>query len=414
MRAAPGWFRDAKFGIMIHWGLYSIPGWAPLDDDVVRLLESGQAAPAGNDDPLARHSYAEWYQNSALLDGPTREYHQSTWGGCDYGDFRGAFGEAVRKWCAQPWADLFAQANARYVVPVTKHHDGFLLWPSDLPNPHRTGWSTSRDVIGELADAVRAHGMRYGLYYSGGPDWTFGHLPIRRIADIPHSIPDTPEYHRYVDAHWRELIRRYRPSILWNDIGSPPGAEPATLIADYYAQIPDGVVNDRFGTADPDVRTPEYARRADIDTEVWETVRAAGLSFGWNRQETEILTAAGLALLLADVVSKNGNLLLGVTPDDRGEIPAPQRDLLLGIGGWLDVHGEAIFGTRPWTRAEATTAAGRPVRFTSRGDVVYGIVPGAGGDPAAGVELPAGSPVRIIGPDAFAFSPSGPGRLDGR
>lgn len=239
---------------------------------------TGAADPDGEvaGDPLARHSYAEWYRNSMLLDGPTRAYHETTFPGRDYGDFCEPFAAAGRDWSPSDWATLFASAGARYVIPVTKHHDGFLLWPSTVDNPRRSPWRVERDVIGELGEAVRAHGMRYGLYYSGGPDWTFDHLPIRRLADIPASIPSSPEYVRYVDAHWRELIDRYRPSILWNDIGYPPAADPARLIADFYASTPDGVVNDRFGTPDPDVRTPEYARRADIDPDVWECVRAIG------------------------------------------------------------------------------------------------------------------------------------------
>jgi alpha-L-fucosidase len=417
VRDTPAWFRDAKFGIIIHWGLYSVPGWAPLDDSVVRLLEAGREGPDGDpaSDPLARHSYAEWYQNSALLDGPTRDYHRATYGGRDYGDFRAPFADAVRGWAPESWAELFAASGARYVIPVTKHHDGFLLWPSTIAHPNRTGWSTERDVIGELGEAVRDRDLRYGLYYSGGPDWTFDHLPIRRMVDVASSVPDGREYVRYVDAHWRELIRRYRPSILWNDIGYPPAAEPDRLIADYYAEIPDGVVNDRFGAAQHDVRTPEYARRAEIDPEVWETVRAVGLSFGWNRQETEFLSVAELVRLLVDVVSKNGNLLLGVTPDDRGDIPPPQQKLLHGIGRWLAVHGEAIYGTRPWTTAEATTGDGLPVRFTRRHsehrDILYGIVPGASAAAAAartipGLHIPAGSRVRAVGTDAFAVEPA--------
>lgn len=402
-RPTPAWFRDAKFGIMIHWGLYSVPGWAPLDDALVRVLAGGDSDVGV--DPLVRNCYAEWYWNSMLLDGPTREHHATVHGGRDYGDFRGPFLDAVRGWAPASWAALFAAAGARYVVPVTKHHDGFLLWPSTVDNPHRTDWRVDRDVIGELGDAVRAHGMRYGLYYSGGPDWTFDHLPIRRMADVHASIPSGDRYLRYVDAHWRELITRYRPDILWNDIGFVPGADPSPLIADYYAEHPDGLVNDRFGTADPDVRTPEYSRRADIDPETWECVRGVGLSFGWNRQESVLLTVGELVALLSDVASKNGNLLLGVAPDDRGRIPAPQAELLRGVGAWLAEHGEAVYGTRPWERAEATTADGQQVRFTQRGETLYGLIPNAVGnvlDLAATVaDLPGGKP-RRVGRDAFA------------
>ncbi|GAA4704317.1 alpha-L-fucosidase [Phytohabitans rumicis] len=382
VRVTADWFRDAKFGIMIHWGLYSIPAWAPLDDAVVRVLSQGGHSPDGDpeSDPLFRNCYAEWYQNSYLLTGsPTWHHHKEVYGDRPYEDFAGDFRAAVEGWDAAGWADLFAAAGARYVVPVTKHHDGFALWPSRTPNPYRDGWSTERDVVGELGAAVRAQGMRYGLYYSGGLDWTFGNVPIHRQIDVEFSIPNTPEYARYVNAHWRELIDRYEPSMLWNDIGYPAGGDPERLFAEYYARVPDGVVNDRFMSEHSDIRSPEYEIRPDIDPHVWETVRGLGLSFGWNRQETaaQLLSATELVHLLVDVVSKNGNLLLGVAPDDRGEIPAGQADVLREVGRWLAANGEAIYGTRPWTTAEATTADGLPVRFTRRGDTRYAIVLGA-------------------------------------
>jgi alpha-L-fucosidase len=403
VRETPAWYRDAKFGIMTHWGLYSVPGWAPLDDALVRVLAAGEDGPDGDgtDDPLTRNCYAEWYQNTMALDGPTRAYHRDVWHDRDYGDFRQAFNEAVARWDPASWAELFAESGAKYVVPVTKHHDGFLLWPSTVHNPHRTDWATARDVVGELGDAVRASGMRYGLYYSGGLDWTFGPAPIRRMRDVESSGPTDPAYARYADAHWRELITRYRPSILWNDINYPAAAEPDRLIADYYAAVPDGIVNDRFRTASPDIRNPEYRQLAEIDPRPWETVRGAGISFGWNRQETEFLSVAGLVGLLVDVVSKNGNLLLGVTPDDRGRIPGPQQELLRGTGEWLALHGEAIYGTRPWHTASAETTDGEQVWFTTRGDTVYGIAPGTA-DPLAvarGLRLPE---PRAIGTDVFA------------
>ncbi|GAB3973272.1 alpha-L-fucosidase [Plantactinospora veratri] len=202
-RETPAWYRDAKFGIMIHWGLYSVPGWAPLDDEVVRLLGAGRTGPDDStpddsaeavrrSDPLARHSYAEWYQNTYLLDGPTRAYHRRVYGDRPYADFRTEFVAAVRDWDPAPWAELCAAAGARYVVPTGKHHDGYLLWPSAHPNPHLPDWQTGRDVIGELGAAVRDRGLRYGLYYSGGLDWTFGNLPIRRMVDVAASVPDSP------------------------------------------------------------------------------------------------------------------------------------------------------------------------------------------------------------------------------
>ncbi|WP_410811665.1 alpha-L-fucosidase [Micromonospora sp. 067-2] len=405
-REVPAWYRDAKFGIMIHWGLYSVPAWAPLDDEVVSLLGDGRTAPVVDSevDPLARHSYAEWYQNTYLLDGPTRAHHRETYGDRSYADFRSEFEDSVRSWDPAPWADLCAASGARYVVPVSKHHDGFLLWPSSTPNPTVPDWSTARDVIGELATAVRTVGLRYGVYYSGGLDWTFGNLPIRRMADIPDGVPTSPEYARYVDAHWRELIERYRPSMLWNDIGYPRAGDPHELIDDYYTQVPDGVVNDRFEAKTCDVQTPEYRLRVDIDPVVWETVRGLGLSFGWNRQETaeQLLSSTELVHLLADVVSKNGNLLLGITPDDRGVIPGEQAETLRTLGRWLSTYGEAIYDTRPWHTAEAVTGDGVPVRFTQRDDTLYAIVLGTPGRHLTipGLELGPGARARILGADA--------------
>ncbi|MGI5153123.1 alpha-L-fucosidase [Plantactinospora sp. CA-294935] len=414
-RETPAWYRDAKFGIMIHWGLYSVPAWAPLDDEVVRLLGAGRTGPdestpdgtagaAEHSDPLARHSYAEWYQNTYLLDGPTRAYHRRAHGDRPYADFRTELVAAVRDWDPAPWADLCAAAGARYVVPTSKHHDGYLLWPSAHPNPHLPQWQTGRDVVGELGAAVRDRGLRYGLYYSGGLDWTFGNLPIRRMADVAASVPDAPGYARYVDAHWRELIDRYRPSVLWNDIGYPPAGDPDRLVAEYYAAVPDGVVNDRFSRDGADVRTPEYGTRSEIDPAPWETVRALGLSFGWNRQETaeHLLSATEVVRLLADVVSKNGNLLLGITPDDRGVVPAAQRAVLHEVGRWLADHGEAIYGTRPCEVPAAVTSAGVPVRFTRRDDVRYLIVLGDPGPEfgVPGLSLPPGARLRVVGPAA--------------
>jgi alpha-L-fucosidase len=373
------WFRDAKFGIMIHWGLYSIPAWAPLDERLTQLLGEVGHGPDGDpeSDPLFTNSYSEWYQNSYLLEGsPTWHHHREVYGDRPYEDFASDFHAVVAGWDPHSWASLFASAGARYVVPVTKHHDGFLLWPSKIPNPFRQGWATARDVVGELGDAVREAGMRYGLYYSGGLDWTFGNVPIRRMIDVEFSIPDAPEYARYVNAHWRELIERYEPSILWNDIGYPPDGEPLRLFDEYYARVPDGVINDRFGVERYDVRNPEYGLRAGIDPQVWETVRGLGLSFGWNRVEPpeSMLSGTQLIHMLVDVVSKNGNLLLGVAPDDRGSIPASQAAVLREVGDWLALNGEAIYATRPWHTPAAITEDGDQVRFTTRDDKLYAIV----------------------------------------
>ncbi len=378
----PSWFADAKLGIFVHWGPYSVPAWARTGVSMPDL------AKAGWDKAFASNPYAEWYWNTlAFPDSATRAHHDATYGpDFPYERFAEHFRAATRDWNPDPWARLFARAGARYVVLTTKHHDGFLLWPSAHRSPRMADWQSERDLVGDLTRSVRAAGMRMGLYYSGGIDWPFEGRPVRDIAGLMKAIPQSPEYARYVDAHWRELIERYAPSVLWNDIGYPKAAEPLRLMADYYARVPDGVVNNRFTTfgyeaseRHHDFTTPEYAVLADAVANKWEACRGVGNSFGWNRAETvaDLLSVEKLVHLFVDVVAKNGNLLLNVGPTGDGSIPWSQAERLLGLGGWLDINGEAIFGTRPWIRASASTSDGQEVRFTRKADAVYAIVLGA-------------------------------------
>ncbi|MEO3853825.1 alpha-L-fucosidase [Acrocarpospora sp. B8E8] len=393
-RQTPAWFRDAKLGVLIHWGLYSVPGWAPLDESLVELLTDDEIRPHVSDepDPLVAHPFSEWYQNSLAIEGsPTWTYHRATYATMPYRQFQAPFATALTEWDPAEWAELFATAGIRYAVPVAKHHDGYRMWPSAVPHPD--GWTAPRDVVGDVAAAIREKGLRLGVYYSSGLDWSFANLPVRRMVEVRDSCPPGPEYAAYVDAHWRELIDRYRPDILWNDMGYP--GDPAAVFRDYYARVPDGVVTDRFWTGSYDVATPNYARRHVIDTRPWEVARPVGVSYGWNRQEgpEHTLTGSQLVHLLLDVVSKNGNLLLGVSPDDRGRIPQIQQRSLAELGAWLAVHGEAVYGTRPWTTPESTTQDGLPVRFTVKGEALYVhlLGPAAGETVVNGLHLPSGT-----------------------
>jgi alpha-L-fucosidase len=172
--------------------------------------------------------------------------------------------------------------------------------------------------------------------------------------------------------------------LLWNDITSPLLADLTALFADYLAAVPDGVINDRWGRdpalLPPHFRSVEYDVRNEIADDKWEAVRGIGRTFGFNRNQRveDYGTAEKYIHLLIDVVSKNGNLLLNVGPMADGTIPAPQVDVLHALGAWLDLYGEAIFATRPWTRFAGTTAEGLAVRFTQSrdGDVVYALVLG--------------------------------------
>jgi alpha-L-fucosidase len=224
------------------------------------------------------------------------------------------------------------------------------------------------------------------------------------MVDVLRSCPPGRPYAEYVDAHWRELMARYEPSILWNDMGYPGGADATALFRDYYDLVPDGVVNDRFGAGVYDVETPNYARRHNLEAGAWELARPVGISFGWNRQEGLEHTLSGdqLVRLLIDVVSKNGNLILGVSPDDRGRIPPLQQRSLRALGVWLARHGEAVYGTRPWTRAESSTLDGVPVRFTTRDEALYVHLLGAAAPQTvvAGLHLPARTRVHDLTADA--------------
>ena len=132
------------------------------------------------------------------------------------------------------------------MVLTTKHHDGFALWPSGIAHPTKGRYHSTRDLVGDLAQAVRARRMRMGLYYSGGYDWPYNDAVLRSAADAVLAMPHGRPYVQYVIAHVRELIDRYEPSVLWNDIGWPPNGRLPELFAYYYNAVEDGVINDRW------------------------------------------------------------------------------------------------------------------------------------------------------------------------
>jgi alpha-L-fucosidase len=364
--ALPQWYDDAKLGIFIHWGLYSVPGWAPL----------------ASQDYLASNPYAEWYLNTMRIDGsPTQKYHREHYGAdYDYYNFAPIFDREIQKWNPDAWAKVFRAAGAKYVVLTTKHHDGFTLWPSATKNPTLPAdrQHAARDIVGELTSAVRKQGLRMGLYYSGGYDWTFVPGPIRVNADFEKMKPQSEAYGKYVDAQMRELIASYQPAVLWNDIDYPKSGHPLEIMAEYYNALPDGVIDNRFGVKHSDFGTPEYQTESKINPKKWEECRGLGQSFGYNRAEgeAETISASDLIHLLVDIVSKNGNLLLDVGPEADGTIPAVQMERLQALGDWMRVNSDAIYGTHPWKRAEGETVEKIPVRFTQKNGQVFAILLG--------------------------------------
>ena len=435
----PQWYDDAKLGIFLHWGLYSVPGWAPQVPDIQELLREKGPAEMLRDNP-----YAEWYLNSSRLEGsPTWRHQRDTYGpGATYDDFIAIFDDGTADTDMDAIAQVCRDAGAGYVVLTTKHHDGFCLWPSALEHPRKGRYHARRDIVGDLTRAVTAAGMRMGLYYSGGYDWPYNDALLENPADSFLAVPHGGDYVAYATAHVRELIQRYQPSVLWNDICWPAGGDLPGLFAEYYNAVPDGVINDRwleppqhrgavtdalarlggvlvqrFWSFIPeksktltfpanhhyDIRTPEYATFAAIEAKKWESTRGVGHSFGANRNERpeDIVTATELVRSFADIVSKNGNLLIGIGPDEHGRFPAEQLVPLRGLGDWLRVNGEAIFGTRPWAIADTVTTEGTQVRFTARDGDVYAILLDVTGREFGirGIDATGVSEVRLLGID---------------
>jgi alpha-L-fucosidase len=236
---------------------------------------------------------------------------------------------------------------------------------------------------------------------------------MKDLAGLTDAMEHDAEYLAYAEAHWHELIERYRPDVMWNDYSFPEGADLDSLFGFYLEHVPDGVINNRFEHRNPldaindpsstvyhDFLTPEYSTEGSPDHK-WEACRGLGTSFGYNRQESEdtYLSSTELIRTFVDVVSRGGNLLINVGPTAAGDVPWPQAERLLALGWWLAGNGEAIYGSRPWARHHGIAGDGAPVRYTSSEEAVYAIVLGrpSASEVAIDVNLASGARVRLEG-----------------
>jgi len=344
-RPTPEWFLDAKFGIFIHWGVYSVPAWG------------------------APKQYAEWYWNRMADKKPNNvwwQFHKKNFGeNFDYQDFAPRF--TCELFNADQWADIFARSGAKYIVPTSKHHEGFCLWPNaEASKTWGRPWNAveigpKRDLMAEMKAAVEKRGVKFGFYYSlyewFNPLWK-------------------SDKKRYVDEHmtpqFKDIVTRYSPYLIFSDGEWDMQSKDwrsEELLAWLFNESPCKdyvVVNDRWGK---DCRhkhggyyTTEYAAGMKDASHPWEESRGMAYSYGYNRAETidDYKTGREFIMVLCDLVSRGGNFLLDIGPNADGTIPVIMQQRLLEIGDWLKVNGEAIYGTRYAGRACQWTAGKRP------------------------------------------------------
>ena len=392
----PKWYADAKFGIFVHWGLYSIPAFG-----------------------------GEWYsRNMYIKDSAAYEHHIKTYGPhteFGYKDFIPQF--KAEAFDASVWAKLFSDAGARYVVPVAEHHDGFSMYDSHLSDYTAVKMGPKRDLLGEISKAVKAQGLHFALSsHRAEHDWFFdeGRKFPSDVSDPAHAGLYGPAQSRiigaggdvdlfgdytYVSQDWlddwlarqAELIERYDPELVYFDwwIGQPSfrNTLPKFLAWYYNKAAREGgsaIVNYKLGEfADgAGVLDIERGQAPGIRKDVWQTCTSiSDKSWGYIENDT-YKSPEQLIHLMADVVSKNGNLLLNVGPHADGRIPDGAKDTLLKMGEWLKINGEAIYGSRPWVtfgEGPTETASGtfaesksqpytsQDFRFTVKDNVLYAI-----------------------------------------
>ncbi len=362
----PAWYDECKLGIFIHFGLYSVPAYAPLGKQLGEVEL--------NEQWYAYNPYAEWYLNSLRIGyGPTYEHHKQTYGE-DYDYNRFTEGFTCENYDPKAWVELFKTSGAGYVVLTTKHHEGYCLWDSRYTDFNSVKTGPHRDILKELNEELKKTSLRLGVYYSGIIDWQYSKQPMCSQYEVDHPENTSKEYSDYAFNQVKELIDNYEPSLIWNDIQWPyAGWERLPeLLAHYYNHVEEGVINDRWGDGYHDYTTKEYKFGEGSLSNKWEMTRGIGHSFGYNQLEGEenLISSKELIELLIDTVAHNGNLLINIGPRKDGTICPMQAQRLRDLGAWLKVHGEAIYKTRPTSVPDASIE-GAQIATTCTEDAVY-------------------------------------------
>lgn len=360
-RPTPQWYSNAKFGIFIHWGLYSVPSWAT----------NSNADGFGS-------NYAEWYWQR--LNAPNLKihkefvaFHDSVYGkNFKYPHFASKF--ACELFDPNQWAQLFKDAGAKYVVLTSKHHDGFCLWPSAQSwNWNSVDVGPHKDLAGMLTNAVKQAGLHMGFYYS--------------LYEWFNPVYKT-DVNKYVGERMlpqmKDLVSRYKPDVLWTDgewEQSSKTWRSEEFLAWLYNESPSKetiAVNDRWGNDTKGkhggFQTSEYGHGKITSNKPWEETRGIGQSFGYNRNENlnEYANSEQLVHELINVVARGGNLLLNIGPAADGTIPVIMQQRLIDIGHWLKVNGDAIYETTAWKNASPITKE-TDLFFTQKQEIVFAI-----------------------------------------
>ncbi len=399
-RPTPDWFTRAKLGIFVHWGPYSVPAWAE---------PTGELGTISSREWFTHNPYAEWYFNTIRLDGsPAQRHHQQVYGGAPYDDF-------LDQWQAENFDpdDVVRQvreSGADYLVLTTKHHDGVTLWDAAGTGDRNTvRRGPHRDLVEAYAQACRRAGVRFGAYYSGGLDWHVRPFPPHELLIITDRPVDA-EYAAYAEAHVRDLVDRYHPDVLWNDIEWPDAGKNfdehgiGRMFADYYDAVPDGLVNDRWQVPHHDFVTSEYQHGLDLENEpVWENCRGLGLSFGYNQVEGPAHALSGSQVIrhLVDVVVRGGRLLIGVGPKADGTLPSWQAETLAAMGRWMGPAAGTLQGIGEEVEVDVPAAWVRVGR-TPTGTRYF-----VDSDDAPTVVVPLGHEPRLLTPDWGHVRPLG-------